>query len=199
MGFCHRLLHSCCWKIGLCILNCFLASSRAPFAFAVPPGNLYSCTPHENWHRGSTTAINQGFVLHLPNTQTCTVFPPTGGAFQLYFDIHQDRKWRFRTYTKCFIGHEAAEFFVNYCFRKNVVCTHKEAADGQDRNTTPLFRPVNFQDATWFLNKLLKQNIFHHVKNDHEFEDKMLFYRFKACTLNSSRTAWSTLQFLSSK
>lgn len=65
----------------------------------------------------------------------------------------KDRIYRFKTYSKCFVGSELIQFLINYS-----QITKSEAIElGQS---------------------LIDQKIIHHVTDDHDFKDDYLFYRF---------------------
>jgi len=65
----------------------------------------------------------------------------------------QDRSYRFKTYPRCFIGVEAAEWLQR---------TYS----------------VSRQEALAFGAGLVARRVIHHVTNDHDFKDEHLFYRF---------------------
>jgi len=66
-----------------------------------------------------------------------------------------DRRWLFKTYAKCFIGHEAVQWFINNKF------------------------VTNNEDAITLGNLLMKEKVFAHVTRDHVFKNENLYYRFK--------------------
>ena len=65
----------------------------------------------------------------------------------------QDRSYRFKTYPRCFVGVEAADWL---------------------RRTYGLDQ----QEALKFGSSLVARKVIHHVTNDHDFKDEHLFYRF---------------------
>ena len=78
------------------------------------------------------------------------------GEMKGYLDI-MDRKYGLppKLYTKCFVGNEAVRMMVG-----------KDIA-------------MDERDAVHIGNMLLNAGIFSHALNEHPFEDKKLFYRFK--------------------
>ncbi|MEL6224141.1 MAG: mechanosensitive ion channel domain-containing protein [Cyanobacteria bacterium J06627_8] len=65
----------------------------------------------------------------------------------------KDRRYRLRTFSNCFVGNEAVQWLMQY-----QKATHEEALRiGQ---------------------LLVEKGIFHHVTDEHTFEDAYLFYRF---------------------
>ncbi len=66
----------------------------------------------------------------------------------------RDRKYRFRTYRKCFVGTEACQWLV----------AAEIASD--------------YEQAVLIGNMLLRRGVFHHVVKEHDFKNEYLFYRF---------------------
>lgn len=66
----------------------------------------------------------------------------------------EDRKWRFKTYPKCFIGTEAVTWISKYS-------------------------GVSRKEAVRIGQEFLDAEVFHHVCRDHTFKDDYLFYRFQ--------------------
>lgn len=64
-----------------------------------------------------------------------------------------DRRYRFRVFTKCFIGNDAVTWL------KSKLCCSRE-------------------DAAALGRRFLKSGVFHHVCRDHDFKDEYLFYRW---------------------
>lgn len=76
-------------------------------------------------------------------------------AAQLRQDVPiEDRRYRLKTYRRCFVGAEACDWLV-------------ESGAAVDR-----------EQAVVIGNILLNAGVFHHVVREHEFEDEYLFYRF---------------------
>lgn len=76
--------------------------------------------------------------------------------------VVQDRKWRFRTFPKCFIGSEAVSWIAEH-----IKSSRQEAIKLGQR----------FIDA----------GVFHHVVRAHDFEDQYLFYRWHS---DDADNAW---------
>lgn len=66
----------------------------------------------------------------------------------------KDRWFKLRLYSNCFIGSEMVSWLV------------------QNKKITP-------EEAIAIGQSLLKQDLIHHVHNDHDFKNEFLFYRFK--------------------
>jgi len=65
-----------------------------------------------------------------------------------------NRKYMFKTYPNCFVGKD----FVTWCTRKY---------------------KISHEDAVSVGKEMLKRRFFHHVTEDHDFEDRYLFYRLR--------------------
>ena len=67
----------------------------------------------------------------------------------------KDRKWFFRTYPQCFVGEEAVDWLL-----KNI-----PSVSSRDH-------------AVAIGNQMLRRKMISHVTGDHDFKDKVLFYKF---------------------
>jgi predicted ATPase len=76
----------------------------------------------------------------------------------------KDRSYRLKSYPKCFIASHAVDYMVKEGF-----CTSREEA-------VELGKELQNELGLW-----------HHVCNDHEFEDKYLFFRYSTTNFDSSR------------
>ena len=93
---------------------------------------------------------------------------------QTNLDI-RDRRYKFKTYKKCFIGTEAIKVIIK------------------------LNLASNGDDAIAFGNKLIETNIIQHVTNKHLFKNEKLFYRFtdQYYNTNSYKSTLDDLNLLS--
>ncbi|XP_019854510.1 PREDICTED: DEP domain-containing mTOR-interacting protein-like [Amphimedon queenslandica] len=69
--------------------------------------------------------------------------------------VLKDRRYHLKTYATCFIGHE----MVDWLLKKGEVESRSEAVA--------------------MMQKLLENEVIHHVCDDHDFKDEKLFYRFR--------------------
>jgi hypothetical protein len=69
--------------------------------------------------------------------------------------IIKDRRYHLKVYANCFVGND----MVDWLLRKGEVDSRAEAVA--------------------MMQKLLENEVIHHVCDDHEFKDEKLFYRFR--------------------